>query len=73
METDKIKHKLLESQAKVKALPDMDRTIAEQEEGIREWEEKIAKQKEMLQNLKDVGSAAKLDKERKQRGDAMEE
>lgn len=51
----------------------MNRTIAEQEEEIKEWEEKIAKQKEMLLSLKDVGSAAKMDKKKKQRGDAMEE
>lgn len=51
----------------------MHRTMAEQEEEIKEWEEKIAKQRDMLRNLKDIGSAAKMDKEKRQRVDAMEE
>ncbi|CAG8972845.1 hypothetical protein HYALB_00001264 [Hymenoscyphus albidus] len=67
METDKIKHKLLESAAKVKGLPDMERTIEEQEAEIREWEERIEKQREMLRALRDVGEV-----ERMKRGNWME-
>jgi hypothetical protein len=50
----------------IKELPDMSRSVEEQEVEIRELEEKIRRQREVLVGLRDVGLRAK--KEREQRG-----
>ena len=50
----------------VKELPDMDRSVEEQEVEIRELEEKIRRQREVLVGLREVGLQAK--REREQRG-----
>lgn len=42
-------------------LPDMDRSIEEQEEEIRELEEKIKKQRRVLEQLKVIGSGGKIE------------
>lgn len=48
----------------VKELPDMDRSVEEQEVEIRELEEKIRRQREVLVGLREVGLQAKREKER---------
>ncbi|KAH6677505.1 RNA polymerase II transcription mediator complex subunit 9-domain-containing protein [Halenospora varia] len=65
--TDELKHKVQKARAQVKELPDMDRTITEQEDEIRELEEKIARQREVLVSLRDVGAATKRDREKRER------
>lgn len=58
----------------VKELPDMDRSIAEQEEEVAELEEKIRRQRSMLESLRDVGVKAIGERElrEKEGGDAMD-
>ncbi|RDL32524.1 Uncharacterized protein BP5553_08980 [Venustampulla echinocandica] len=73
--SDEIKHKLQKARAQVKELPDIDRSISEQELEIRELEEKIAKQREVLESLRDVGVATRRDREMGERtsgADVME-
>ena len=53
--TDELKHKLQNARRQVKELPDIERSVAEQEEEIRELEEKIRKQREVLEGLREVG------------------
>ncbi|EPE26971.1 hypothetical protein GLAREA_02885 [Glarea lozoyensis ATCC 20868] len=62
--TDGVKHKLQKARKEVKGFPDVERTIAEQEEEIRELQEKIREQKEVLRGLADVGNAVKTEKEK---------
>lgn len=57
----------------MKELPDIDRGLAEQEEEIRELEEKIRRQREVLEGLKGVGLAATREREGRENGQAMEE
>ena len=61
--TDGLKHKIQKARAQVKELPDMDRSIKDQEEEIRELEAKIARQREVLEGLRDVGLAMKRKRE----------
>ncbi|KAJ0117249.1 microtubule-associated protein [Diaporthe amygdali] len=53
--TDPLKHKIQRARAAVHTLPDINRTIAEQEVEIKEWQEKIEKQRKVLQQLKEFG------------------
>ncbi|KIN00844.1 hypothetical protein OIDMADRAFT_93422, partial [Oidiodendron maius Zn] len=53
--TDQLKHKLQRARAQVKELPDIDRSITEQQEEIRELEERIAKQRDVLEKLRQAG------------------
>lgn len=53
-------------------MPDIDRTLTEQEDEIRELEEKIRKQREVLEGLKEVGLKAKREREDGQKGEVME-
>lgn len=53
-------------------MPDMHRTIEDQEEEIRECEEKIRQQKEVLNLLKNVGLSMKKEREERGSGDKME-
>ncbi|KUI61687.1 hypothetical protein VP1G_08860 [Cytospora mali] len=53
--TDPLKHKIQRARAAVHTLPDIERSIPEQEAEIREWENKIARQREVLQQLKEFG------------------
>jgi hypothetical protein len=57
--TDEMKHKLQKARAQVKELPDISRSLVEQEEEIEELEEKIRRQREVLQGLREVGLATK--------------
>jgi small-conductance mechanosensitive channel len=56
--TDQVKHRLQRARVSVKELPDLDRSLAEQEEEIRELKEKIQRQKDVLKNLAkgDIGA-----------------
>jgi hypothetical protein len=65
--TDELKHKLHRAKLQIKELPDIDRTIQEQEEEIAEWEDKIRRQRETLEALKQVGLAAKMEREERTR------
>jgi len=59
----------------VKELPDMERSVEEQEEEMAELEEKIRKQRDVLRRLREVGLEIKKGRElRQQNGgrDAME-
>ncbi|KAM3083340.1 hypothetical protein ACMFMG_003993 [Clarireedia jacksonii] len=67
--TDGIKHKLQKARAGVKELPDMHRSIEEQQEEMKEYEEKIKQQKQVLQLLMNAGMEMKKEKEAR---DAME-
>ncbi|KAF5024915.1 hypothetical protein F66182_2999 [Fusarium sp. NRRL 66182] len=51
--TDGLKHKVQRARAQVRELPDMDRSIAEQNEEIRDLENRIEKQRALLQRLRD--------------------
>ncbi|KKY30929.1 putative microtubule-associated protein [Diaporthe ampelina] len=53
--TDPLKHKIQRARAAVHTLPDVTRTIAEQEAEIKEWEDKIESQRKVLQQLKEFG------------------
>lgn len=48
-----MKHKLQRARNQVRELPDMDRSVAEQNEEIRELESRIEKQRALLQRLRD--------------------
>lgn len=63
--TDSLKHGLQKARALVKELPDMHRTVEEQEEDIRELEAKIKAQRKVLMDLKNVGLG--VERERKSR------
>jgi hypothetical protein len=54
--TDNLKHKLQKARAQIRALPDMERSMEQQEEEIRELEEKIRQQNEVLSHLKSNGA-----------------
>lgn len=53
--TDQLKHRLQRARVQVGMLPDVDRTIEEQEDEISELEEKIRRQREVLERLRDAG------------------
>lgn len=53
--TDHIKHKLQKARGQVRALPDMERSMGEQEAEIAELEERIRMQREALEKLKGGG------------------
>ena len=69
--TDSLKHKLQRAKAQTAALPDMDRTIAEQEEEIQELHVKIEKQKVLLAMLKETGNKFAKDEDA-HRGERMD-
>jgi RNA polymerase II transcription mediator complex subunit 9 len=58
-----IKHKIQKARAAVSALPDVDRTIEEQEDEIRELEERIEKSRGMVAELKRRAGAGKREVE----------
>ncbi|POR36141.1 Uncharacterized protein TPAR_03662 [Tolypocladium paradoxum] len=53
--TDGLKHKLQHARAQVRALPDMDRSVAEQEREMRELEARIERQRALLEHLREGG------------------
>lgn len=65
--TDHIKHKLQKARGQVRALPDMDRSMGEQEAEIAELEERIRMQREALEKLK--GGGVKFSAEEAARGE----
>ncbi|RDW73827.1 hypothetical protein BP5796_07269 [Coleophoma crateriformis] len=68
--TDSLKHKIQKARAQVTQLPDMQRSVAEQELELRELEERIKSQRAVLDGLRAAGLAAKA--ERMNQGDSME-
>ncbi|KAF3805631.1 hypothetical protein GCG54_00005670 [Colletotrichum gloeosporioides] len=54
-QTDALKHKLQRARVQMRALPDMERTTAEQEDEIKELEERITMQREVLDRLREAG------------------
>jgi len=60
-----LKHKIQRARAEAKALPDVDRSIEEQEEEMRELEDKIEKQKEVLRMLAELGRGLKDSREQR--------
>ncbi|KAI0016600.1 RNA polymerase II transcription mediator complex subunit 9-domain-containing protein [Xylariomycetidae sp. FL0641] len=68
--TDALKHKFQRARTLLKGLPDLDRAPAEQEREIAALEARIAKQRDVLLKLREVGARlAEGDGE----GDRMEE
>jgi small-conductance mechanosensitive channel len=65
--TDELKHNLQRARLQIKELPDMDRSVEEQEVEIRELEEKIRRQREVLVGLRDVGLQAKKEREQREK------
>ncbi|KAG5930275.1 hypothetical protein E4U42_002487 [Claviceps africana] len=53
--TDGLKHKLQQARAQVRLLPDMDRSIEEQNREIQNLESRIEKQRTLLESLRDGG------------------
>lgn len=53
--TDGLKHKLQHARVQVRALPDMDRSIEEQNREIQELEARIEKQRALLETLREGG------------------
>ncbi|OAA45404.1 Mediator complex, subunit Med9 [Metarhizium rileyi] len=53
--TDGLKHKLQHARAQVRTLPDMDRSIEEQNREIRNLQARIKKQRGLLATLRDGG------------------
>lgn len=65
--TDHIKHKLQKARTQVRALPDMERGMGEQEAEMAELEERIRLQREALATLK--GGGARFSAEEAARGE----
>lgn len=53
--TDGLKHKVQHARAQVRALPDMDRSIEEQNREIKDLEARIEKQRTLLESLRQGG------------------
>lgn len=68
--TDGLKHKLQRARASVAALPDMNRSIEDQNKEIAELEVRIKAQTELLERLREGGVA--FGKEEGEGGDKME-
>lgn len=60
--TDGLKHKLQKARVQVKELPDIERSVQEQEEEIRELERRISEQRAVLESLKATGEEAKSER-----------
>jgi len=56
--TDGLKHKLQKARAVVRELPDIERSVGEQEIEIAELQARIREQKEVLEGLRRVGEEA---------------
>lgn len=54
-QTDALKHKIQRARAQTKGLPDMERDIEEQEAEIKDLEEKIRLQRQVLEGLRERG------------------
>lgn len=54
-QTDTLKHKIQRVRAQIQLLPDMDRDAEEQEAEMRELEEKIKLQRQVLESLRERG------------------
>jgi predicted RNase H-like nuclease (RuvC/YqgF family) len=70
--TDQLKHKLQRARAQAKELPDIDRSIAEQQQEIQELEARIAEQRDVLESLRQASMAAVRGGQGGSSSDAME-
>ena len=61
--TDGLKHKLQKARGQVRELPDIQRSVKDQEEEIERLEERIRRQKEVLGQLRVVGESARRERE----------
>src|SRR3569833_1631689 len=52
---DRVKHKLQRARVQVKAMPDAARTISEQKEEIDELQKRVAKQLDVLRDMREAG------------------
>jgi hypothetical protein len=68
--TDSLKHKLQRARTQIRALPDMSRTVKEQEAEIQELEAKLKLQREVLDRLRESGE--RFGAEEGGRGEKME-
>jgi hypothetical protein len=55
--TDGLKHKIQHARAQVRALPDMERSLEEQNKEIKELEARIQKQRVLLETLRRGGAS----------------
>ncbi|EFY99742.1 RNA polymerase II transcription mediator complex subunit 9 [Metarhizium robertsii] len=53
--TDGLKHKVQHARAQVRALPDMDRSVEEQNREIKDLQARIEKQRALLETLREGG------------------
>ncbi|CAK7201889.1 hypothetical protein SEUCBS139899_004604 [Sporothrix eucalyptigena] len=70
--TDSLKHKLQHARAQIKALPDINRTVAAQEAEVRQLEARIEAQKAMLARLRADGARFAAAGEQERDADKME-
>lgn len=71
--TDSLKHKLQHARVQIKALPDVNRTVAAQEAEVRQLEARVEAQKAMLARLRADGARFAAAGEQEQRdADKME-
>ncbi|KAL1884113.1 hypothetical protein VTK73DRAFT_6782 [Phialemonium thermophilum] len=68
--TDGLKHKLQRARVQIRELPDMGRTVSQQQEEIAELEGRIARQREVLRSLREVGLRFAMGEERPPSRDA---
>lgn len=61
--TDRLKHQQQKARKEIRQLPDVDRTIEEQEAEIRDLEDKIRQQKNMILELKRMGQITRKEME----------
>lgn len=74
MATDALKHRFQRARTLVKTtLPDLDRGVADQELEIGALEARIARQRDTLAKLREVGAALAAQGEGEGEGDKMEE
>jgi len=66
--TDGLKHKLQKARSQVRELPDIQRSVKDQDEEIARLEEKIQRQKEVLEELRAVGENARKERAMKSEG-----
>ncbi|EKD15083.1 uncharacterized protein L3040_003716 [Drepanopeziza brunnea f. sp. 'multigermtubi'] len=65
--TDGLKHNLQKAKVLLKQLPDLERSIKEQEDEMRDLEAKVGEQKAVLAQLVEVGASVKREREQRNR------
>lgn len=69
---DDIKSKLQKARMQVKSLPDMGRSVAQQEREIKMLEERIERQRATLRELKETGDRIKREREHRERNGVVD-